>query len=285
MDPLLLNARKAFFQELLRTCLTLDASGIPSNADKNQRSSRDIAAALVQQIGKAATQAKSAGQTAGSAFEDVCTMFLQDTFPHFGSIRPGNWEIAKVASRRGVVVAQFEQYAHLLELDALSKANKSLAAALGNDYAISPDIVVLRHPEPDEAINRDRLLVDDRVATHSPIRSAVNSLPILHASVSCKWTLRSDRAQNARAEALSFLRNRKGRAPHIVVITAEPTPSRIASIALGTGDIDCVYHIALPELIESVRSIQNDEAESILDILVTGKRLKDITDLPLDLAL
>ena len=33
-------------------------------------------------------------------------------------------------------------------------------------------------------------------------------------------------------------------------MTAEPAPSRLAAIALGTGDIDCVYHFALPELLD-----------------------------------
>ena len=81
-----------------------------------------------------------------------------------------------------------------------------------------------------------------------------------------------------------MIRNRKGRAPHIVVVTAEPTPSRLASLALGTGDLDMVYHFALPELVEGVQRCGNDEAESMLDILLDGKRLRDIADLPLDLA-
>ena len=46
-------------------------------------------------------------------------------------------------------------------------------------------------------------------------------------------------------------RNRKGNLPHIVVVTGEPMPARIASLALGTGDIDCVYHFALYELVDA----------------------------------
>lgn len=68
-----------------------------------------------------------------------------------------------------------------------------------------------------------------------------------------------------------------------MVITAEPTPSRISSLALGTGDLDCVYHFALPELIESVMETENEEADNLLKIMVEGKRLRDIADLPLDL--
>lgn len=60
-------------------------------------------------------------------------------------------------------------------------------------------------------------------------------------------------------------------------------PSRLASLALGTGDIDCLYHFALYELVESVKNIGAEDSMELLDILIKGKRLKDISDLPLDL--
>ena len=61
-------------------------------------------------------------------------------------------------------------------------------------------------------------------------------------------------------------------------------PARIASLALGTGDIDCVYHFALYELVEAVKEVGAEDSIEILNILIKGKRLKDISDLPLDLA-
>lgn len=64
-------------------------------------------------------------------------------------------------------------------------------------------------------------------------------------------------------------------------MTAEPLPSRLASIALGTGDLDCIYHFALPELIAACAA---EEDVDELQMLVDGKRLRDISDLPLDLA-
>jgi len=45
-----------------------------------------------------------------------------------------------------------------------------------------------------------------------------------------------------------------------------------------------VYHFALDELAASVKELRNSEAEEMLGIMVDGKRLKDIADLPLDLA-
>lgn len=119
------------------------------------------------------------------------------------------------------------------------------------------------------------------------LRKKNGGKPILHASVSAKWTMRSDRAQNSRTEALNLIRNRKGHLPHIIVVTGEPLPSRLASLALGTGDLDCVYHFALYELQEAVKEYSRNGREDILetlDNLVEGNRLKDISDLPLDLS-
>ena len=56
------------------------------------------------------------------------------------------------------------------------------------------------------------------------------------------------------------------------------------SLALGTGDLDCVYHIALPELQAAVRSEGSEDAVDLMSMMVDGKRLRDIGDLPLDLA-
>ena len=155
---------------------------------------------------------------------------------------------------------------------------------MGSDYIIKPDIVIGRDPEPDTFINEPCTIVDGDFALHTNIRATNSNLPILHASVSCKWTIRSDRAQNARSEALNLIRNRKGRLPHIAVVTGEPLPSRIASIALGTGDIDCVYHFALPELVKSLENLNYPDAQEMVNIMIDGRRLRDISDMPLDLA-
>lgn len=83
---------------------------------------------------------------------------------------------------------------------------------------------------------------------------------------------------------MNLIRNRKGHLPHIVAVTAEPMPSRIASIALGTGDVDCVYHFALTELKEAIERIGSEDSSELIRTMIEGNRLKDISDLPLDLA-
>ena len=136
----------------------------------------------------------------------------------------------------------------------------------------------------DEELNSQVVIVDDSVALQTDIRAKNGGLPILHASISAKWTMRSDRAQNSRTEALNLIRNRKGHLPHIVVVTGEPLPSRLASLALGTGDIDCMYHFALYELVKAVKDTGAEDSIEMLNALIEGKRLKDISDLPLDLS-
>ena len=169
-------------------------------------------------------------------------------------------------------------------LSALTAQNAQLAASLGNDYLVAPDVVVYRDLYEDSEINELQCVVDADTSRMADIRKANGGKPLLHASVSAKYTMRSDRAQNSRTEALNLIRNRKGHLPHIVVVTAEPMPNRLASLALGTGDIDCVYHFALYELMCAVKEVGSEDAVETLETLVQGKRLKDISDLPLDLS-
>lgn len=288
---LIQTARKAFHAALLESgvlCMTTRKKphkalpvSFPSNADGDSASSMAIAQSIYDRIQtSSAIGNRLAGQIAGSKFESITRSFVEESFSLLHKIRPGNWNYNP--SRR--TISKFEQYHHLADLSEVATRNPEIAVVLGSDYLIAPDILVVREPLDDDEINSESLIVDDTVALASGLRRRNNLLPLLHASISCKWTLRSDRAQNARSEALNLLRNRKGRAPHIAVVTGEPLPSRLASLALGTGDIDCVYHFALQELTASVDELGLDDSGQMVKIMVEGKRLKDISDLPLDLA-
>jgi hypothetical protein len=278
------EARRAFHEALIRTVLKIDANGVPSNADKDSKLSVSIAKGIVNKLGKESHGSRLAGQMAGANFEKTCSDFLDKTFGRLNHLRPGRWEVGKGQGGR-LAIAQYDQYEHLASLAKLTKETPALSAAIGSDYLIKPDVVVIRFPEEDSVINASESIVDQTVAGLTSLRAINNTKPILHASISCKWTLRSDRAQNARSEALNLVRNRKGRLPHIVVATGEPTPNRIASIALGTGDIDCVYHFALKELVETVKELNFLDARELLQTMIEGKRLRDISDLPLDLVI
>ena len=279
-----LASRQAFQAALLQSILTVNSAGVAANADKDSRSSVAIARGMADLLRAETLGERLAGQTAGSQFESACAAFVQDTFLKLGHLRPGAWDVRQVSGRNRLEIAKYAQYAHLVALDRAAKSDPELAAALGSDYTITPDIVVVRSTVEDAAINAAACLVNDSVTTLASLRQHNGGLPLLHASISCKWTIRSDRAQNARSEALNLVRNRKGRLPHVMVVTAEPLPSRLTSIALGTGDIDCVYHFALYELQATVKALGMDDAADTLAVMVEGKRLKDISDLPLDLA-
>lgn len=281
----IVEARREFHAALLHTILTVDDQGRPSNCDRSNTRSVALAAGIAERLKAETVGERVAGQTSGNQFEAICAEFVQGTFLKLGHLRPGHWDVHQVSSRNRLEIAAYEQYSHLVALDRAAKTDPELAAALGSDYTITPDVVVVRGLEDDDAINAPGPLVDDTVTTLASLRRQNGGLPLLHASISCKWTIRSDRAQNARSEALNLVRNRKGRLPHVVVVTAEPTPSRLASIALGTGDIDCVYHFALYELRETIEALGMEDAADMLAIMVDGNRLKDISDLPLDLAI
>lgn len=290
MNALIANARFRFHERLFETnTLTLTKAGVASNADTSSKGSKDISGKIVDILVSEQNHfvnqvEKISGQTLGKQFELLTMEFLQETFPLLQNLRPGKWSILQLGNNNRLKTSDFEQYEHLAYLSALTAENAQLAAALGNDYLVAPDVVIYRDLYEDDEINATQYMIDDSISRMADIRKSNGGKPLLHASVSAKYTMRSDRAQNSRTEALNLIRNRKGHLPHIVVVTAEPMPNRLASLALGTGDIDCVYHFALYELIRAVKEVGSEDAIEILETLVQGKRLKDISDLPLDLA-
>lgn len=290
MEALIEKARFDFHKRLFETnTLNLNSKGVASNADTSSNSSKKIARKVIdilveEQKHKINVSEKINGQTLGKQFEVLTMEFLSNTFPQLQNLRPGAWHILQLGNNNRLKTSDFEQYEHLAYLSELTAENARLAAALGNDYLVAPDVVIYKDLLEDEFINIKQEIVSNNVCKMTDVRKSNGGKPVLHASVSAKFTMRSDRAQNSRTEALNLIRNRKGHLPHIVVVTAEPLPGRLASLALGTGDIDCMYHFALYELIRAVKEVGSEDANDLLDTLVKGKRLKDISDLPLDLA-
>jgi hypothetical protein len=280
-------ARDTFHRELVsRGVLTVDKNGVPSNADTGNKPSCAIGKLVADKL-KACSGEKLPAQSAGKIFEELVCAFISETFPRLQHLRPGKWQVFNLGNNNAVKTSAFAQYEHLAHLAKVLNTDRELATMLGNDYMVAPDIVVSRELCLDCEINEHVEYIDNQICLKTDIRKSNGGQPLMHASVSAKWTMRSDRAQNSRTEALNLIRNRKGHLPHIVVVTGEPLPSRLASLALGTGDIDCVYHFALYELLEAVREYARNGREDILEqleSLVEGKRLKDISDLPLDLS-
>jgi hypothetical protein len=272
--------RKAYHEEICRQILGYRA-GVPNIADGSSKRSIQLAQGILTRMQFSPCPEPPKGQRAGALFESRTRDYLEKAFHLIQHLRPGDWTFSVHGD-----VTVFDQYEHLTDLAQVLAQHPALRATLG-DYLVKPDIVVGRSPVSDQEINQDADILLGDMATLTPLRADnfPDPKPILHASISCKWTIRSDRSQNARTEGLNLIRNRKGNTPHIVIVTAEPLPSRIASVALGTGDLDCVYHMALHELGESIEEVGDETLSEMFNLLVDGKRLRDISDLPFDLAI
>jgi hypothetical protein len=272
--------RRAYHEAICQQVLGYRAV-VPSIADKSSKRSIQLAQGILTRMGFPPCPDPLKGQRAGALFESLTLDYLEKAFRLIQHLRPGDWTFSVHGD-----VTVFDQYEHLTDLAQVLAQHPGLRATLG-DYLVKPDIVIGRSPVSDQQVNQDADILQGDTATLTPLRANnfPDLRPILHASISCKWTIRSDRSQNARTEGLNLIRNRKGNTPHIVIVTAEPLPSRIASVALGTGDLDCVYHMALYELGESVEEVGGETLSEMFDLLVDGKRLRDISDLPFDLAI
>jgi hypothetical protein len=193
--------------------------GVPNFADASSTSSKAIAGGILEQL-QVTQPVEHVGQTAGILLEQAVESILAASLPTAMGLR-------RIRVERLRPITEFRQYSHLTQLDAVLKNHPDplVRVTLGGDYLIVPDVVVE--------------LFDETAVEPG----------FLHAAVPCKWTLRSDRAQNVRHEAVTMIRNRRGRVPHIVPVTAEPMPTRLASLARGTGEVDVLYHVALDELL------------------------------------
>ncbi len=286
--PTLAKLRRNYHEEICSRIVRVSGSGeraYPNFADGSSQTSVRLAEGIMTMLGLPETNtSRITGQTAGTLFEKLTCDFVKSAFTAIQHLRPGPWQYLTTQTR----ISNFVQYRHLQTLESLVSQDRGLSAALGHGYIVTPDIVITRYPASREEVNESETILDDAgLATLTPFLETNQSKPLsyLHASISCKWTIRSDRSQNTRTEALNLIRNRKGRLPHIVAVTAEPLPMRIASLALGTGDLDCVYHFALDELREVCRSVQGGEDQlEMLETMIQGDRLRDISDLPFDLA-
>ena len=201
-----------------------------------------IATEVFKQLG-VTRSTKAPGQTAGSNFEKAIEQILEVCLRRLAPERKWTTDRRKITD--------FAQYEHLAHIERIVRADSTLRSSLGTDYLIKPDITIGIEADP----------------------------PHLHAAVSCKWTIRSDRVQNIRHEGVVLTRHRRGRQPHFVAVTAEPLPSRLAAIARGTGEVDCVYHIALPQLRIACQQTKNRNASNILEELINQDRLRPLGDL------
>lgn len=191
----------------------------------------------------------------GTALERAIAEDLRSALHGLDAVR--SWQVTRQGN-----VADYAQFEHLNDLQRLFDSQPSLRATLGRDYQVRTDVHVGVHNAED-----------------------LFARPFLHAAISCKWTIRSDRVQNVRHEFATLVRNRRGRLPHLVLVTAEPLPSRLISIARGTGEVDTVYHLLHDELASAVGKVATPSQREYWAELVEQRRLKPYSDLAKDLTL
>ena len=167
-----------------------------------------------------------------------------------------------------------EDLRHLIRNDSTGE----LEIVLGGDYVVKPDVVIewKNRPWHDVVVQAEDLII--RQSSHR----------FLHASVSCKWTIRSDRVQNVRLEAANIVRKRRGRLPHFVCVTCEPFPLRLAAVAGGDGDLDCTYHLDLQSLWAVVSELASSDRSFVahrdkLEILIRARKLRPLKELSQDI--
>ncbi|MGW4476438.1 NgoMIV family type II restriction endonuclease [Nonomuraea sp. NPDC004354] len=203
---------------------------VPNSADTDSDQSVALAGEILNQLGVPAGVPTNIYGNPGPLLESLVERDIAAQLTQAGSSK--SWVVS-----RGRIITDFSQYQHLREVDSLVKRDPALAVTIGRDYLIKPDVTV-------------------------GIADPSGGSPFLHAAISCKWTIRSDRVQNIRHEFNQMIRHRRGRQPHLVTVTAEPLPSRLQAIARGTGEVDAVYHIAYDALAAAVRSVGNQTQQA-----------------------
>jgi hypothetical protein len=223
---------------------------VPNMADVDSDQSCEIAGAMLDALGVERGGESEVPASPGRPLEVAVTRYVKEGLQ--GAAPEKGWAVDHGSHQ----ITDFFQYQHLLDIDALVVAHPELRMAIGRGYLIKPDVCVGLSGQGDT----DHLL-------------------FLHAAISCKWTIRSDRVQNIRHENNQMIRHRRGRLPHLVSVTAEPLPSRLIAIARGTGEVDAVYHIALGALVEAVEAVGNDLQKELLDECILQRRLLPFSDL------
>jgi len=239
----------------------------PNLADLGSAASMELAGYAYETMGISRSQRSGelgtdAGGTSssGAALEKAIEGDLRSSLPERDPDR--TWLVS-----RGGNVSVFAQFTHLNDLQQLLQANPTLRATVAGDYQVQTDVYVGVANSADE---------------HEPA--------FLHAAISSKWTIRSDRVQNVRHEFATLVRSRRGRAPHLVLVTAEPLPSRLLSIARGTGEVDAVYHLLYDELDQAVGALCGDggsypEQRVAWAEMIEQRRLRPYASLVNDLVL
>lgn len=261
-------------------------NGNPSTSDNNDQGSIEWGRELFGELGVVSNTPEVVG---------VGTVVERHTVEHLQSLRS---DLDTRSSRRAL---EFEQYAHLAVFRTFAQAYRGPAepfmTAVDHHALTISDPVALRFlrqaaAASDARAQKDHELVLQLVDT-MPEESLLkvditvadkSSPPRMLIGLSSKWSLRTDRAQDCVSQGSKLVSLRRGHMPHFGVLTMEPRPAMLRLIAYGSGSVDCVYHLALPELRRAAATLEARrktrwKPRADLERMVSQGRLRDYDDL------
>ncbi len=260
---------------------------LPNTSDSHDTQSIYLGEALFARIG--VREHAHAPQSVGALMESLTLSDLQARRPD-------------LSFARSCRASNFAQYAHLGQATAFRSANRT---------SVQVDIEELigdieKSLDSAQLVTRLRRIRDIIAQNEGELRRFVDDLPSesmlnlditvagpeaqseLRIALSCKWTLRTARAQDCLSQGTKLVAQRRGRMPHFASLTMEPRPAMLALLADGSGSIDCIYHLDLPSLLAAAHQIHEGRLASkgrgwsplaTLERLVRQRRIRDYDDL------
>lgn len=257
-------------------------NGNPSTSDNNDPLSIELGHELFSELG--VPEGTPEVSSVGSVME-------RRAVEHLATLRP---DLVTKTSRRAF---EFAQYAHLAVFRDFTRAytgpTESMREDLERLLEKTDDLevrkLVTRALAAEEKARSDHELVlqlVDAMPEESMLKIDITvgehaETPRLLVALSSKWSLRTDRAQDCVSQGSKLVSLRRGRMPHYAVLTMEPRPAMLRLIAYGSGSVDCVYHLALPELRAAAEQLERRRGRgpwkprSDLERMVAQGRVRD----------
>lgn len=261
--------------------------GNPSISDGSQTNSVDWGRALFRELDVPTGQIEMAD--VGAQLEIAVVSDLLKARPD-------------LSVNRSLKSSNFEQYRHLAVLSSFESSYKGPSGEL--EQALEALRMAPDHPGTRIATRHILAAQAAAAADDSLINVLITSMadesllrldvtvantadpPRLLAGLSCKWSLRTDRAQDPITQGLKLVSQRRGPMPHYAVLTMEPRPMMLRLIAYGSGAVDCVYHVALKELLQAAAALEiakpsktATQHRALLNRMVSQGRIRPYGDL------
>jgi hypothetical protein len=261
-------------------------NGNPNTSDNNDPQSIELGRELFNMLGV---------RHDAEDVRNVGAVMEASAVSHIGSLRP---DLVTGSSRRAL---EFDQYQHLAVFREFKKAYGGPTESLEDEleYVLTSPLESHLRSLIERALAAEKRSRTD----HDLVVGMVDTMPeesllkiditvgdrtnpsVLHVALSSKWTLRTDRAQDCVSQGAKLVSLRRGRMPHYAVLTMEPRPAMLKLLAYSSGAVDCVYHLALPELraaakeIDAGRGGRGWKPYRDLERMIAQRRIRDYEDL------